>query len=170
IVVIDGKEAFTGGINVGYEYTGLKPNVGFWRDTHVRIAGEVADDLQAVFESHWKIASPERSKARRRWNTKVKHTRKPIQDPSNLSQNATAPGRSVLSGSSAEWGAELGTMESTSIDTVQNTEALHKAYVQTLEGNPGIPTQVIREAYFICLTQATKTIDITTPYFVPDAD
>jgi cardiolipin synthase len=36
IVVIDGKEAFTGGINVGYEYTGLKPNVGFWRDTHVR--------------------------------------------------------------------------------------------------------------------------------------
>jgi phosphatidylserine/phosphatidylglycerophosphate/cardiolipin synthase-like enzyme len=48
--------------------------------------------------------------------------------------------------------------------------ALHKAYVQTLEGNPGIPTQVIREAYFICLTLATKTVDITTPYFVPDAD
>jgi phosphatidylserine/phosphatidylglycerophosphate/cardiolipin synthase-like enzyme len=42
--------------------------------------------------------------------------------------------------------------------------------VQTLEGNPGIPTQVIREAYFICLTHATQTIDITNPYFVPDAD
>jgi cardiolipin synthase len=42
--------------------------------------------------------------------------------------------------------------------------------VQTFEGNPGISTQVIREAYFICLTQATKTVDITTPYFVPEAD
>lgn len=42
--------------------------------------------------------------------------------------------------------------------------------MQTLEGNPEIPTQVIREAYFICLTQAAQTIDITTPYFVPDVD
>jgi phosphatidylserine/phosphatidylglycerophosphate/cardiolipin synthase-like enzyme len=56
------------------------------------------------------------------------------------------------------------------VDSVPNTEELQKAYVQTLEGNPGIPTQVIRQAYFICLTQATQTIDITTPYFVPDAD
>lgn len=40
----------------------------------------------------------------------------------------------------------------------------------TLEGNPGISTPVIRQAYFICITQATKTIDITTPYFVPEID
>lgn len=42
--------------------------------------------------------------------------------------------------------------------------------MQTLESNPGIPTEVIRQAYFICLTQATKSIDITTPYFVPESD
>jgi cardiolipin synthase len=47
---------------------------------------------------------------------------------------------------------------------------LHHAYIQTLESNPGIPTQVIRQAYFTCLTQATRTVDITTPYFVPEAD
>ncbi len=39
IVVIDGKESFTGGINVGDEYLGLNPNIGFWRDTHLRIVG-----------------------------------------------------------------------------------------------------------------------------------
>ncbi|MFC7440524.1 phospholipase D-like domain-containing protein [Laceyella putida] len=170
IVVIDGKEAFTGGINVGDEYTGLKPNVGFWRDTHLRIAGEVADDLQAVFDAHWNIASPERMKMRTRSNKKIEDTRKTIQRPSHISQNITPPGRSALSGLSAECGAELGTMDGSDIDTVPSTKALQKAYVQTLEGNPGIPTQVIREAYFICLTQAAKTIDITTPYFVPDAD
>jgi cardiolipin synthase len=167
IVVIDGKEAFTGGINVGDEYTGLKPNVGFWRDTHVRIVGEAAVDLQAVFDAHWNIASPERR--RTRWNTKAEVTRKPIQGPGHT-QNIAPPGRAALSGWSAEWSAELGTMDGISVDNVPNTEALQEAYVQTLEGNPGIPTQVTRQAYFICVTQATQTIDITTPYFVPDAD
>ena len=170
IVVIDGKEAFTGGINVGYEYTGLKPGVGFWRDTHVRIAGEAADDLQAVFEAHWNIATLERVKTRTNWSTKAEDTRKPIQSPSYLSKSANPLGRALHSGWSAEWGDELGTIDGTSKDTVPNAEGLHKTYVQTFEGNPGIPTQVIREAYFICLTQATQTIDITTPYFVPDAD
>ncbi|MDN4076069.1 phospholipase D-like domain-containing protein [Fictibacillus sp. CENA-BCM004] len=47
---------------------------------------------------------------------------------------------------------------------------MQKAYIQTFEGNPGVSTPVIREAYFILLTQAIKSIDITTPYFVPDTD
>jgi cardiolipin synthase A/B len=166
IVVIDGKEAFTGGINVGDEYTGLKRNVGFWRDTHVRIVGEVAGDLQAVFDAHWNIASPERIKTRTHWNTKNEVTGKPIQGPRQLSPR----GRAAYTGWSTEWGAELGTMDGAGVDTISSTKALHKAYVQTLEGNPGIPTHVIREAYFICLTQATRTMDIITPYFVPDAD
>jgi cardiolipin synthase A/B len=151
IVVIDGTETFTGGINVGDEYLGLKKNIGFWRDTHVRMVGEeVAADLEAIFNVHWKIATPER----------IKQTRKP---------NA-AFGRATLAGLSAEWGAELGNREGADLDTVPSTEALQHVYVQTVEGNPGIPTEVIREAYFICLTQATQTVDITTPYFVPDAD
>ncbi len=45
-MTIDRKESFTGGMNVGYEYTGLKPDVGFWRDTHLQIIGEATGDLQ----------------------------------------------------------------------------------------------------------------------------
>ncbi|WCK54954.1 phospholipase D-like domain-containing protein [Aneurinibacillus sp. Ricciae_BoGa-3] len=161
IVVIDGKEAFTGGINIGFEYTGLKPNVGFWRDTHLRIESEVARDLLAIFQVHWNIASPERIKTRTRRNTRAKDMR---------SDKITPVGRAAFSGWSSEWGAELGTVDGTSVDTVPAKSELHKVYVQTLEGNPGIPTPIIREAYFICLTQATKSIDFTTPYFVPDAD
>ena len=49
IALIDGKEAFTGGINIGDEYTGSNPNVGYWRDTHVRIVGKASADLQRIF-------------------------------------------------------------------------------------------------------------------------
>lgn len=161
IVVIDGKEAFTGGINVGYEYTGLKPDVGFWRDTHVRIEGKASVDLQAIFDVHWNIASPERAKMWKRWNTKTED---------KISQKIAPSDRAFFSRWSTEIGAELTTFDGTRADTVPNTEALQKAYVQTFEGNPGIPTPVIRQAYFTCLTHATQTIDITTPYFVPEAD
>lgn len=170
IVVIDGKEAFTGGINVGYEYTGLKPDVGFWRDTHVRIEGEVAFDLQALFNAHWNIASPERIKSRVSLNTKIEDMQQPIQTPGHILQNFAPDSKAALSLWSAESGVELGIIDGAGVDTVQKKKGLQEAFVQTLEGNPGIPTQVIREAYFICLAQATQTIDITTPYFVPDAD
>lgn len=103
-------------------------------------------------------------------NKKIEDTRKPIQGARHISQNIAPSGRTSLTGWSAEWGTELSTVDGTVVDDVPNTVKLKQAYVQTLEGNPGIPTQVIREAYFICLTQATQTIDITTPYFVLDAD
>jgi cardiolipin synthase len=154
-VVIDGKEAFTGGINVGYEYTGLKPDVGFWRDTHMRIAGEAANDLRTIFDVHWKMATQE---------TKI--PQKPTPDKRHKSLRNSTSGRVAHSGWSEEWGAEL----VAGIDNIPAKETLNNAYIQTLESNPGIPTQVIRQAYFICLTQAAQTIDITTPYFVPEAD
>jgi cardiolipin synthase len=161
IVVIDGMEAFTGGINVGYEYTGLKPNVGFWRDTHLRIEGEVAVDLLAIFDAHWNIASPERIKTRTRGITSG--------TPIHKSQSSLTS-RTVLSGLSAEWSAEFCTVGGTDVGSFSTPQELPHAYIQTLEGNPGIPTPVVREAYFICLRQATKAVDITTPYFVPDVD
>jgi cardiolipin synthase A/B len=152
IIVIDKEEVYTGGINVGDEYTGLKPNIGFWRDTHLRIVGEAAIDLQAVFDVHWNIASPEKINSRTQ--------------TSNKNQSR----RAALFGWTTELGSDLGTIDGTDVETVTVTKGMQKAYVQTFEGNPGIPTQVIREAYFICLTQATQTIDITNPYFIPDAD
>ncbi|WP_312000566.1 phospholipase D-like domain-containing protein, partial [Bacillus subtilis] len=79
-------------------------------------------------------------------------------------------GRADHSKWSAELGSELSTLDDKEMDISGKTRTLHKAYIHTLEGNPGIPTPVIRQAYFICITQATKTIDLTTPYFVPETD
>lgn len=49
IVVIDGKIAYTGGINIRDDHLGRKKRVSPWRDTHIRIEGRAVWDLQNVF-------------------------------------------------------------------------------------------------------------------------
>jgi len=53
IVVIDGKVAFVGGINVGDEYLGRDQKYGEWRDTHLRLKGPTVEALQLVFLEDW---------------------------------------------------------------------------------------------------------------------
>lgn len=53
IVVVDGREAWVGGLNVGDEYRGLDKKIGFWRDTHMRVEGPVVQCVQAVFIDDW---------------------------------------------------------------------------------------------------------------------
>jgi cardiolipin synthase len=54
ILVIDGKCAFTGGLNIGDEYAhGLGEGDDGWRDTHVRVDGPAVRDLEAVFLESW---------------------------------------------------------------------------------------------------------------------
>lgn len=52
-VVVDGRVGFIGGHNVGDEYLGLNPKYGPWRDTHVRVEGPSALQLQMVFVADW---------------------------------------------------------------------------------------------------------------------
>ncbi len=56
IVVVDGRVAFVGGLNVGDEYLGHGP-LGHWRDTHLRVKGPVVQALQLVFLADWYWAS-----------------------------------------------------------------------------------------------------------------
>lgn len=53
IVVVDGRIAFTGGLNVGREYLGRDEQFGPWRDTHVRLRGPAALCLQLAFLEDW---------------------------------------------------------------------------------------------------------------------
>lgn len=53
IVVIDGKLAYTGGMNVAdYYITGTK-QVGEWHDMHCRIDGDEVNTLQSIFLRIW---------------------------------------------------------------------------------------------------------------------
>jgi cardiolipin synthase A/B len=53
IVVVDGREGWLGGLNVGDEYVGRDEELGRWRDTHVRIEGPAALALQLSFVEDW---------------------------------------------------------------------------------------------------------------------
>lgn len=53
IVVVDGKIGFFGGLNIGDEYVGKHPKLGFWRDTHFRVEGDAVRWIQYTFLTDW---------------------------------------------------------------------------------------------------------------------
>lgn len=53
IAVIDGKVAYTGGMNVADYYIEGLPKIGAWRDMHVRIEGDAVGYLQEIFLTIW---------------------------------------------------------------------------------------------------------------------
>lgn len=57
IVVIDGKIAYTGGMNVADYYITGTEQVGEWRDMHCRIEGDEVNTLQAIFLKIWNKVS-----------------------------------------------------------------------------------------------------------------
>jgi cardiolipin synthase len=59
IVVVDGRVAWIGGLNVGDEYLGKDPKFGHWRDTHVRIEGPAVIEAQVSFAADWRWAKDE---------------------------------------------------------------------------------------------------------------
>lgn len=59
IVVIDGRAAYIGGINVADYYIHGLPEVGPWRDMHVRITGDAVSELQGIFVRMWLLTTNE---------------------------------------------------------------------------------------------------------------
>ena len=60
IVVIDGKVAYTGGINIRNDHMGMKKRVSPWRDTHLRIEGPGVYPLQTAFLNDWRYVKKEK--------------------------------------------------------------------------------------------------------------
>lgn len=59
IAVIDGRIGFTGGMNIGQEQLDGGTRAASWRDTQIRLEGEGAAVLQAVFLTDWFNATRE---------------------------------------------------------------------------------------------------------------
>ncbi len=55
ILVIDGKCAYTGGINFADEYINVKSKYGHWKDTAVMIKGDAAQSFALMFLKMWNI-------------------------------------------------------------------------------------------------------------------
>ncbi|SDO05566.1 cardiolipin synthase [Halomonas shengliensis] len=59
VVVVDGREGWVGGFNVGVEYLGEHPRHGPWRDTHLKLTGPSVLGLQEAFWEDWHWATGE---------------------------------------------------------------------------------------------------------------
>lgn len=57
ICIIDGKEGYIGGFNIGDEYVTRTRRFGYWRDTHLKISGCSLDSLRWRFSLDWRFAT-----------------------------------------------------------------------------------------------------------------
>jgi cardiolipin synthase len=53
VVIIDGKIAFTGGLNIADEYTGFGERPDHWRDLGIKVDGPATAELQRLFHESW---------------------------------------------------------------------------------------------------------------------
>ncbi len=60
ICVVDGRVAFTGGINIGDEYINARERCGHWKDNGVMVSGEAVKSFTAMFLEMWSYASSSR--------------------------------------------------------------------------------------------------------------
>jgi cardiolipin synthase len=59
ILVVDGEAAFLGGLNFADRYEDGVPEIGPWRDTHLKVIGGAATALQIIFMADWYFVSKE---------------------------------------------------------------------------------------------------------------
>ena len=58
-MIIDGRVAFTGGINMADEYINVKPRFGHWKDTAIRLEGAAVWSMTVSFLSMWDFTRSE---------------------------------------------------------------------------------------------------------------
>lgn len=56
VVVIDGRVAFTGGINLADEYVNRKIRFGHWKDTAIMLEGDAVRSFTLMFLEMWNVA------------------------------------------------------------------------------------------------------------------
>ncbi|MCR8850292.1 cardiolipin synthase [Rossellomorea sp. SC111] len=53
LISIDDNIAYIGGFNMGDEYLGKDPKLGYWRDYHIRLAGDAGKEVYKQFKRDW---------------------------------------------------------------------------------------------------------------------
>lgn len=58
-MIIDGRVAFTGGINMADEYINVKPRFGHWKDSAIRLEGDAVWSMTVSFLAMWDFTHSE---------------------------------------------------------------------------------------------------------------
>jgi len=57
IAIIDGKVAYTGGLNLADEYANIIERFGYWKDNAIKIQGDAIYGLLVLFATSWEIST-----------------------------------------------------------------------------------------------------------------
>lgn len=182
IVIIDDKIGYTGGMNVADYYVVGLPEIGPWRDMHMRIEGGAVRDLQEAFYDSWKQETKEDL---RLGNSLTPAAGEPINAQDSLILH--------LTGTPEDWNRALKIMDlqlrkdareegeyhagpvNPAIDEqgrVMQVQKLlpskeHKASLAVLDRVPGQTPKIMRGLYATSLDAAQEKVLIINPYFAP---
>ena len=53
MTIIDGKVAFSGGVNISDEYININSKLGIWKDNGIKIVGDAIWNLTVMFLTLW---------------------------------------------------------------------------------------------------------------------
>lgn len=59
ILIVDNTIGFLGGANIGDEYLGKDPQIGYWRDTQLQVKGDAVYFIQRIFLQDWYFITEE---------------------------------------------------------------------------------------------------------------
>ena len=184
IVVIDGHVGFTGGINIDQIESARCTGDSAWRDTHLRLRGHAAQDLQRLFLEDWLYAG-----ARFVHLARLDKALTTPQDilawfpPAPEGDGGRDGSRERLAGRDREnrenrecWGDRgdrdnRENRDNRERDTErrgENRPAETQPWVQIIDSGPDRSEYAIYRFFFAAMSSARRRIWITTPYFIPD--
>ena len=137
IVVVDGKVAFTGGMNVADYYIHGTEVVGAWHDMHCRIDGDEVNELQKIFLRVWTKTTGQNIHG-------VKYYRGT---------------RSIIKGT--EVAAADAYIEGVKKDT---TATAYRKMVGIINREPHVTNKIMRRFYISCFDNAQDSIKLINPY------
>lgn len=162
IVVVDGDVGFTGGLNVGDEYRGLR---GPWRDTHLMVRGPAAQALARVFEQDWYFAT-----SREVTDSVLQPSSGREVDSSNRGASRTSP-KGLEESGRREFRARARARLYPAAARASSSSHRRDATVAIVRSGPdilGTERETIHRLFFSAITLAQTYVHITTPYFIPD--
>lgn len=138
IVVIDGKIAYTGGMNVADYYIKGTEVVGSWRDMHCRLEGSEVSTLQRIFIKIWnKVTGEDLHGEQYFWDGL----------PYKTSPGQLYPQQESFAGLRAN-----------------TCESMGKMKVGIINREHGVTPSIIRDFYLDAINAAQDTIRLVNPY------
>jgi cardiolipin synthase len=151
ILSIDGRVAYTGGINLADEYVNRIEKHGRWKDTAIRLEGDAVWSFTLMFLQTWQAVSKrnedvERYKISRNYQNSSAHA-----DDSARNGNVASAGTSVNAGTAS-------------------SGQMNTGYVQPYYGTPLNNEFEGEGVYLNLINAARKKLYICTPYLIVDAE